>query len=164
MALSDPKFQVVLTFAETSGGEVTRTYEADSSITTIAGFETEWALRRATVLALTDDVLVKEVHQIVLIEEDVTLPAAAENSNQALLSAKLVGKTDSGVLSIPAAKAAIFVAASGKNYDVVDTSNTNVINFLTMFSATGKFVFSDGDKLVLDTASGKRRNVKNSKS
>lgn len=164
MALLDPRFAAVLTFAETSGNEVTRTYEADETITSIADFETEWALRRATVLALTDDVLVKEVHQIILVEGSVTLPSAAENSNQALISAKLVGKTDSGTLSVPAAKANIFAAASGKNYDVVDVADTNVSAFLDMFTATGKFVFSDGDKLIKATASGKRRNVKNSKS
>jgi len=160
MALSDPRFGVVLTYAETSGKEVTREYVTDETITSYDDFVVEWALRRAEVIGMTDSVLVAETHKIFFVEESITLPASAENSDQALISAKLVGKRDSGTMSIPAAKATLFAAATGANYDVVDTADTLVSHFLDMFSATGKWVVSDGDKWIKATAAGKRRNVK----
>ena len=162
MAFGDPLFAVEVTWTETSGKSVTREWQADPAVvTSFADLVTEWALRQAEVLGMSDSVPSKITYKMFVLEEALTLPAAAENSNQALLAAKLVGKPNkSGNLSIPAAKATLFAAATGKNYDVVDVTDTLVSHFLDMFAATGAWVFSDGDKLVKATASGKRRNVK----
>jgi len=162
MAFGDPLFAVEITWTETSGKSVTREWQADPAvITSMDELITEWELRQAEVIGLSDSVVSKIAYKQYLLEESLTLPAAAENSNQALLSAKLAGKPNkSGTLSIPAAKATLFAAATGKNYDVVDVTDTLVSHFLDMFAPTGAWVFSDGDHLVKATASGKRRNVK----
>lgn len=166
MAIVSLGFEVTASFFETSGKVVTRTYVAGSEITTIGELEAAWALAYAKVQAMSDSVIgVYRVTQI-FGDDALALPAAAENSNQAIMTGKLKGfPNKSGEVTIPAVKASLMVSPSGKGYDVLDTSDPVVDAFIKMFDsaiASGDWTISDGESWSYPTVSGKRRNVRSS--
>jgi len=160
MAFAHSFYRVNIDFTETSGKSVRRTYKLNpATVTTDAGASSGFLDIVAALVPLTDAVINMGQWENVYVDTN-ALPSAAENSNQALITGKLTGKPNqSGDLSIPAAKAAIFTAPTGKGYDIVDIANTDVQTFLDLFEAGGFGVISDGDTLVAGTESGRRRNV-----
>jgi len=166
MALVLLKYQLTVNFMETSGETVTRTYEADvAEFATFADFITEINTPVTgflpQLIALSDSVVSSYIPAPVYVEDALTLPAAAENQNQALISAKIVGDpTASATLSIPAPKDALFTSATGAGYNVVLTSYAPLAAWLSNFADAAPWTLSDGEHIVLATLKGKRRHVK----
>ncbi len=160
MAWAHAFYRLNFDFTETSGGTVRRTYRLNPAVvTTDAGAATAFSDVRAQLVLLSDSVINQGQWENVYFDTN-ALPSAAENSNQALVTAKLTGKPNqSGELSIPSAKASIFAGTSGKNYNIVDVANTDLADFLGNFLPGGQLVVSDGDTMVDGTFSGRRRNV-----
>jgi len=164
MALTEKQLSVVASFVETSGRSVTREYVGDpATITNVTELSVAWALELANIKAMSKSVMGSYFYKVLFLEDALVLPADAINADEALFTAKLVGKPNkSGDLSIPAPVDTLFVSPTGKGFNVIDTGDALVSNYLDMFAAGGGWVFSDGDQLVKPTASGKRRNVKRS--
>lgn len=168
MALVSNRFEVEVTFTESSGKSVNRTYVAASSVTTPAGLATNWALALPFVQAMTDSVISQYVYKQVFVEDALVLPADAENNDQALFTGKIFGDpTSSAIVSVPAASIDIFVTPTGGGRDVVDMSDAAVQAFVDLFSdsgTNGDWVISDGEQWSEATVSGRRRNTKSTNS
>lgn len=161
MALAHAFYRVNVNFMETSGKTVNRLYKLNpATVTTDAGAASAATDLVADLAPLTDAVISGYQIENVFLDSAAEPPAAAENSNQALITAKLTGKPNqSGDISIPAAADAIFVSPTGAGHDIVNVTQEDVDAFLTNLAPGGTVVISDGDTIVLATASGKRRNV-----
>ena len=168
MALVQNSFSVVVSFIETSGKVVTREYFGGAGITDADSLAVAWALMLPDVIAMSDSKVSGYTYKIGYIEDALTLPTAAENNNQGLFTGKIDGDpTDSAIVSIPAIKPALMVAASGPGFDVVDVSDATVIGFLNHFTAGAAeddWVISDGEQWAAGTVSGRRRNTKSNSS
>jgi hypothetical protein len=165
MAIVSNRFEVVVTFTESSGKTVDRTYTGDATITTPTELAAAWALALPFVNAMTDSVISQYVYKQVFVENALVLPADAENNDQAYWSGKISGDpTDSATLSIPAASIGIFQTPTGKGRDIVDMSDTAVIDFVALFGSGGNWTISDGETWDTATVSGVRRNTKSSNS
>lgn len=168
MALVQNKFSVVVSFMETSGNVVTREYFADATIVDFAGLATAWALMLPDVAAMSDAVISGYTYKVGYIENALTLPTAAENNNQGLFTGKVFGDpTESAIVSVPAIKPALMVAATGKGFDVIDISDAAVIGFINHFTdgaAESTWVISDGEQWQAGSVSGRRRNTKSNSS
>lgn len=168
MALVHNRFEVVVSFAETSGKTVDRTYQAGPDITTLGELAVAWALALPKVQAMSDSQIASYTYKDVFVDNALVLPAAAENNNQALFTGKIIGDpTESATVSVPAIKPSLMVSPTGKGYDVVDTGDAVVQAFVNMFDsaiADGDWVISDGESWDNATVSGRRRNTKSSTS
>lgn len=168
MALVSNRFEVEVTFTESSGKSVNRTYRAAPSVTTPTALAVNWALALPFIQAMSDSVISQYVYKQVFVEDALVLPADAENNDQALFTGKIDGDpTDSAILSVPAASIGIFVTPTGKGRDVVDMSDGAVQAFVDLFTAGGTnpdWVISDGEQWSADTISGRRRNTKSTSS
>lgn len=168
MALVSQRFEVEVSFMESSGKTVNRTYVGGANITTPAELAVEWALALPFVNAMTDSVISQYVYKQVFVEDALVLPADAENNDQALFTGKIFGDpTDSAIVSIPAASIGIFVTPTGAGRDIVDMSDTAVQSFIDLFSdsgTNGEWVISDGEQWSEATVSGRRRNTKSTNS
>lgn len=168
MALVHNRFEVVVSFTETSGKSVDRTYVAGAEITTLGELAAAWAVALPKVVAMSDSVISSYAFKEVFVEDALALPAAAENNNQALFTGKIQGDpTQSATVSVPAIKAALMVSPTGKGYDVVDMGDAIVLAFIRMFDsdqAAGDWVISDGESWEETTVSGIRRNTKSNNS
>jgi hypothetical protein len=79
---------------------------------------------------------------------DVLFTAAephGEAATKALLSVQLTTPGKTGIIEVPAPKDAIFVAASGAGYNVVDTLNTAITAFVEAYESGQKAFLSDGE-------------------
>lgn len=168
MALVSNRFEVEVTFMESSGKTVNRTYRANAAVTTPTDLAVNWALALPFVNAMSDSVISQYVYKQVFVEDALVLPTDAENNDQALFSGKITGDpTDSAILSIPAASIGIFQTPTGKGRDIVDMSDAAVLAFVDLFTTGGTnsdWVISDGETWDVDTVSGKRRNTKSTSS
>lgn len=167
MALALNKYKLVVTFTESSGDTVQRTYEADSgAFADIGAFLTEINTPVTGFLAqldaLTDAVISAYQPSAVFVEGALVLPVGVENQNQALLSAKIDGDpTDSATLSIPAPVSDMFLNTIGEGRNVVNITYAPLAAFMQNFS-TGGWFLSDGEHIEITTLKGKRRHVKSS--
>lgn len=168
MALIHNRFEVVASFTETSGKTTDRTYTAGPQITTSAQLLAAWLLLQPKVQAMTDAVISSYALKDVFIEDALTLPAAAENNNQALFTGKIIGDpTESAIVSVPAIKASLMVSPTGAGYDIVDTGDPVVIAFVDAFDSTtaqGDWTISDGENWDNASVAGRRRNTKSTNS
>jgi hypothetical protein len=168
MALVSNRFEVEVTWTESSGKSVNRTYRAIDTITTPAALATAWALALPFVQAMSDSVISQYVYKQVFVEDALVLPTDAENNDQALFTGKIAGDpTDSAIVSVPAASIGIFVTPTGGGRDVVDMSDAAVQAFVDLFSdggTNGDWVISDGEQWSEPTVSGRRRNTKSTNS
>lgn len=163
MAIAFHHFEVEVSLTESSGKSVPRTYVANpDEVTDYAGLLAAFALAIPIINAATDSVMSKIAYKAIYVENALVLPANAENSDQAYMTAKIAGDpTDSADMSIPAASIACFVSSTGKGRDVVDTSDGSVAqDYAELFEAGGNWTISDGEQITIATLGGKRRNVK----
>lgn len=164
MALTSQGYELLVDFADNGGKPYARrTYPlVDTDPTTIP---TVVAAMLVTIAAATDAVIAAYRVAEVYVEDALTLPAAGvQNENQAIITAPIVGRPNkSGTITIPAAKIGCFVATSGKGANVVSTAAGIAQNYARMFdSAHGDEAYiSDGEFIVSDQMSGKRRHTKN---
>lgn len=167
MAIVQTGWRLTVSFTETSGKAVTRTYEAPlAAFVDYDAFETlvQVAVTGfiASVAAITDSVISSYQLEGVYIEDALALPVGAENQVQAFFSGKIAGDpTDSGTLSVPAPVIGAFQTPTGPGYDIVDMSDPAVLQFINFFTDPGgPFTISDGELLELTTVKGTRRTVK----
>lgn len=167
MALVQTKWRLSINWVETSGKSVRRTYEAplanfadyDAVAVNVTAALTGFIAQNAV---LTNSVVGSFQIEGVYVQDDLVLPADAENQSEALISFKIVGDpTDSGNLSIPAAADGIFVSPTGEGHDIVDTSDAALVLWLNHFIGD-EWTVSDGEYVDLPTIKGHRRSVKSS--
>jgi len=159
MALVSQGFTLVVTLADTGDNRTNRTYDLVEAA--YADASTDAAALVALLAAITDAAIVGYSLQQKFLENAFALPGAAEVENQAFFAGKINGDpTDSAILSVPAPSAAIFTAASGPGYNIVDMGNTDVGAFIALFDTGGTAQLSDGETWDVTTVSGKRRHVK----
>lgn len=167
MAMVTSAYRLVVSFTESSGKSVQRTYEADpTGYADFAAFLTDIQTAGTGFLdkldALTQAVISSWQASIVVVEDALVLPTNVENQTQALLAFKIDGDpTDSGNLSIPAPVDLLFVNTIGEGRDVVDTSYAPLLAWLQEFTAAGgQWTVSDGEQIEITTLKGRRRSVK----
>lgn len=155
MALVSDGFSLTVQLKDTGDNSTTRTYELTAA--TAAAAATDAATIMADLDALTNAVIVGYTIGERFVEDALTLPTSAEVENCAEISAYIVGSpTKTATVNIPAPVPGIFVGTSGKNFNIVDTSDTLVQNFLAHFGNAGEATLSDGEIINPTTASGKR--------
>jgi hypothetical protein len=108
------------------------------------------ATDRTTLLSRLDAVTDCEIMSHSLTEkfgEDGDVFGTDEGENQAEIVAKLTAPLKTVNIFIPAPIAAMFVAASGPDYDVVDPTNVSLQAYLSSFEAAGLATTSDGETI-----------------
>jgi len=159
MALVSTGFELVVTFADTGDNRTTRTYDLVEAA--YADAAADAAALVALIATITDAAIVGYGLKQKFLENAFALPGNAEVENQAFFAGKINGDpTDSATLSLPAPAGAIFTAASGPGYNIVDMGNTDVGAFIDVFDTAGTAQLSDGETWDATTVSGKRRHVK----
>lgn len=160
MALVAAFFELVVAFKDTGNDTVTRTYRLNEAA--YADAAPDAAALVAAVQAMTDCVVSGYSLNHRFIENALTLPAAAQNENQALFSGLIVGDpTDSAIASIPGIKSSLMSGATGKANNIVNMVSPTVIAFVGLFDVGGTASLSDGENWENTTVSGKRRHTKN---
>jgi len=146
------------------GGQVTRKrYELNAPADYDAAVASE-ALFRVDLLGVTDAVIKSYRVYREFYESVLSLPASAQNENQAVLLFQLANPLETGRVTIPAPAETIFAAASGANNNIVDVNDAFVTDFAADFisvagGGNGMCLISDGE---VSTAllKGHRRHVK----
>src|SRR5215204_6789534 len=115
MALVFKGFAVEYQLVESSGKSVPKFLEADPEvIDDYATLVTQWAASLTTINNVTDSVIGAYTLKAIWVEDSLVLPSGAENSDQAIMTAKIDGDpTESATLTIPAASDAVFVSTTG---------------------------------------------------
>jgi len=127
-------------------------------------------IRDAFVISLNavTDALIWKLSMVIVQEEDTAKIGAAnsEIENLASIVGNISGENKTTVLQIPAPVIGLFVAASGKNKNVVDVADVDLNSYIDHFQSTGgDFTVSDGEVLDDTTPmdSGKRIHRKSKK-
>lgn len=164
MAMTEFRWELGVTFADSGNNYAPRTYQADYA--TFADFDAFSAGCDALVSQLellTDCEIVAQSRKLILLEDAVTLPTNTQVENQGFFSGKIdVDPTQSAVLSLPALKNTFYVSATGKGNNVVNVGNSTVAAFLNQFDTGSNWTLSDGQHWDSTTVAGRRRHVKNS--
>jgi len=167
MAMVLDKYEVVVSFMETSGKTVDRTYTAGPDITTLTLLETAWANALPKITAMSESEISSYVYKAIYIEDTIVLPTAAENQNEGYLTGKIIGDPrNSANVSVPAIKPGLMLGLTGPGYDIVDTSDAVVQAFVGLFDSStvsGDWTISDGEAWDSQTVSGVRRTKKTTK-
>jgi hypothetical protein len=153
--------ECTIDFTETSGKSVRRTYRANpATVTSDALWLTAVQGLVAILAPLTNSGIIRYTIHQTYFDSGVAIPSSAENSNQALLSAKIASDpTQSAVTSIPAIVDSAMVASTGPGFDIVDVADSAVQAFTDEFKAGGNLTISDGQLVNEATWGGRRRNV-----
>lgn len=163
MALTAGRWFTVYTLAETSGRVTTVKYEQSAPADDTAARASAAAM--ATDLGAVTNCTIKSYYTYQLFEEDAfALPASAEIENEALLQVTIEDEaTKTGTLRIPSPVDGIFSGATGPSYDVVDTTDTDLIAFVANFITEDLFYVSDGEQAET-LVGGHRRHRKSARS
>ena len=111
---------------------------------------TDAAVAAATIIAAltaVTDLAIKSTSLSENYDEDTLVYGTAEAENVALIVAKLTTAGKTVNIRIPGPKDALFVAASGPEYNVVDPSNTALQDYLAIWEALGLATISDGETI-----------------
>ena len=159
MALVAAYWELTISFKDTGNDTVPRTYRLNEAA--YADATTDAAALLAATAALSDCVVSGYALKQIFLENALTLPAAAQNENQALFSGVIDGApNESATASIPGIKSSLMSAATGKGNNIVAMAGA-VNTWRDMFTAGGIATLSDGETWVASTVSGKRRHTKN---
>lgn len=146
MALTAGRWWTVVELKETSGKSTTLRFEQSAPADDAAARASSLALV-TDLAAITNSVVAKYYTYQEFLESALTLPASAENQNQAMLILSIDGApTKVGKIRVPAAAAGIFAAETGSNYDVVDVTDADLIAFVANFTTEALFYVSDGEQ------------------
>jgi hypothetical protein len=145
------------------GNGTTRTFELVAVTDTQAQIDVASILIK--LLAVTNAKLDTYSISEKFVENAFTLPTGAEVENQLQITVPIAGKPNkSGTISIPAPKDGVFVAASGEGYNQPDFTDSALIAYVDIFTATGnQSKISDGEVAVLTNAKGKRVHAKSNR-
>lgn len=161
MAFISTGWRGVFDLMDNGGNRTSKTYDLTAPDAATAATDMATILTRLT--AVTDCEIVA-YHSYESFEEDtVAYPAAGvQKENQALLVFDIVDNPLKKVThAIPAPKQAIFVGTTGPNANIVDTADSDVVNYRSLFQTGNECYISDGE-VAFTLISGKRRHVKNS--
>jgi len=165
MAIVSQGFELIVSFADNGGKPyMQRTYALKE--TDPENIPTVVAAVIPEIQAVTDAVIAQYRVAEVFVENALTLPAiTVQNENQAIITAPVTGAPNkSATITIPAAKASLFVGTSGKNANIVKPPDQAPLDaFINEFGSGGtdQFYVSDGETIVVAQATGKRRHTKN---
>lgn len=158
MALTADRWFTVFELKETSGKSTMLRFEQSAPADDAAARASAAALA-TDLAAITNSKISKYYSYQEFIEDAFSLPAAAENQNQALLILSIDGApTKSAKIRVPAAVDGIYAAATGPNYDVVDVNDAALTAFVANFTTEALFYVSDGEQAD-DILSGHRRHL-----
>ncbi len=171
MALVEKGWAVLVDLTDRGGNTTTRTYPLVG--TDDAGDITVLVATAAEILTRLDTVTLAAISGWSLakrfIENDLTLPTdgAAEVEAHALITWPIYQHPEkSGTIDIPAPAAAVFQGTTGKPYNQVDFTNTDVLEYVGIFTfAGGLATISDGEQLSdnLGGGGGKRTHSRSNK-
>ena len=163
MAIEAAGYELVVEFADNGNEKVTRTYGVVADTTYADLLTAVPASIIPAIIAVTDDAVIGWFIKTLYADPAYSIPASGvQNENQAIITVRLDGlPTESGTLTIPAAKPTVFVATSGRNANVVNTAASIVTNFIGLFVSGGLLTLSDGELALATGAFGKRRHTKN---
>lgn len=147
MALVSDGFELTVNLTDTSGSVSTLSY----SLT--AGDYATALTDSAVILSALNDMTNATISGYRVVEKFVenafTLPANAENAIKAEINAFVAGAgTKKATFRVPAPPVAIFVSGSGEGFNIVDTSNAEVLAYTALFVTGGEATISDGESLV----------------
>jgi hypothetical protein len=130
------------------GGQVTRRrFEHNNPADYAAALAAETALR--TDLEGVTSCVIKSVRTYqVYYEDSLSLPANAQNENQAVFVFQLADPLKTGILTVPGPEEGIFVALSGSNSNILDLADAAVVAYADNFLSGGSnlFLISDGEE------------------
>lgn len=156
MAFITAGYRATVTLMDTAGDKTVLPFELNSA--TIVAANIDLAAIIGSLGVLSGGVIVSYSMQETYLNDAVTYPAAAEIENEAFFSGQIVGRPNrSGNFRIPAPVDAMFVGATGPNYNVVDMTYAPLITYMNFFDSTGPIKVSDGEYLVIPSIVGKRR-------
>lgn len=165
MALVSVGWELLVNLVDTSGSVSTLQYSLTSADYATAQVDA------AAILAELDPLTNSNISGFRLVEvtaEDAfTLPSNAENAIKARVSVFLdtLGNKRA-YFNIPAPAIGLFVSGSGEGYNIVDTSDTDLLQYVALFEATGQATISDGEHVRSPASTaidkGRRVSVKSS--
>ena len=146
MSLTAGRWFTVITLVETSGKKTQKRFEQSAPADDAAARAAALAL--ATDIAAVSDAVVSAYHCYQeFVEDALSLPSSAELQNQAVLVVGIEDEpTKSAQIVIPAPKDSIFVASTGSGYDILDTTDSDVIAFFANFDSEALYYVSDGEQ------------------
>lgn len=156
MALSFSKWQLTVSLKDQGGNISVLRYhmvdaayaDADAAATVLLGY----------LAAVTDSLIVRAALAQIKVEDSATF-GSGENENVALVIAQ-INPTKTTNLQIPCPKAGLFKGISGDNWNTLDTSDTDLQNYLSCFDSSTDIAYtSDGEQLApitSQTFEGKR--------
>lgn len=145
MALNSTGFFLTVTVADQGGNQATLRYDLVAADFTAASTAAAGIL---TFLGAVSGAQVQSYRVGEAYAEDTDFFGSGEIENIAQITAKLTTDGKTANIKIPAPLDAIFVAASGPDYNVVDPSDTAVINYVSIWEAgTGYATLSDGESV-----------------
>jgi len=136
-------FWLTLNMVDTQGDASTMTFELTS-----ADFLTA-VTDKDTIIAAVGNVseaIVASYHLALIEDENAfAFPPGCDNSAKARLSFQIIDSVKKARRDIPSPQEDIFVAPSGPNNNVVDTTDAAIIAFAQLFQTGGEAFLSDGE-------------------
>lgn len=164
MAFLSAVFGMSVTFLDGGSNTTTREYMMDESVTTFDDAAVAAAAQIVLIEAITDaEISSYRVFQT-FNEGTLVIPAiTVQIENCASLTVLLTAAGNKKAnLNMPAPKIALFVATTGTQANIVNTTNAALNSFIDTFKVTGDFTVSDGEE-VARLLDGKRVHKKSSK-
>ena len=162
MTLDAGRWYTRFELVDTGGKRTSRTYEQSAPADDAAARAAALAL--ATDLAAVTDCVISKYYSFQVFEEtSFSLPSGAELEMQAVVSMTIDSEPfKSGMLTIPAPVDGIFVDSTGPNYDVVDTTDADLVAFMANWVTEDLYYISDGEQAD-SVLGGHRRHIKSRK-
>lgn len=171
MAFTSTGFWLNLEFRDLGKGKTSRRHQMATQIDYVAQLTLAAAVKNAYEAISDAEIVAYSVAERFVEAAIVLPPAGTQIENLAVISGKIFEHPEkSATLTVPAPKDAIFVGASGDNYDIVDLDDAAVATYLDFFrngtAATPQLYVSDGEELEDSTFGykGRRGHAASSKS
>lgn len=156
MALASTGFFANFVVIDSGGNKATLRYKLGEAATDIASAATTAATLATRLAAVTDGVVLGYTVGEAF-DEDTNFLAAAgvQIENQALISAKILNEEEKWAqLRIPAPKIGLFMASTGKNSNIVDPADADLLTYLGSFETGQLAQVSDSEVLAETSTTG----------
>ena len=149
MTLVGGGFGMTVSFLDNGMNQVTREYMMDPDIVTYEDAAAAAVPLIPKVVAVTDASIPQYRVFQVFSENALVIPASGvQVENQASITALLTTPgNEQANINIPAPKPAMFVALSGKQANIVNTTWPALVTFTDSFLIAGSFTISDGEEI-----------------
>lgn len=152
-------YEASLVLKDSAGDVATKRLKFNpATVTTVAQAITALDNLIAALTPLTKATLFSYSVVVKNVENAFTYPVGGvEVEDRALVVCPITDKPESTyTMDIPAPIDALFIAGSGPQRNIVNTTNAALLGYGAYFGATGSFVVSDGDTLVQPYLTGHR--------